>query len=147
MRRLADAGPDQWRAALRGRNQVLTCQAHPAAIPRLLGRAGVLPAGRAELPGRGFDLVAGLREVDQFYSNSVLWPDIARDLAIRTAGPDSPGVMPNLTMFLPKIPWPFGDRAAVPDSVLAADLIDSSEPREVRAGAQRLAELLEESLP
>jgi hypothetical protein len=146
MRRLADADPDVWRAALRGRSDVLACQAHPAAVPRILSRERVMPAGRAELPGRGLDLTAGPRDVDQLYADPVLWPDIARDLAIRAAGPDSPGVVPNLTVLLPRIAWPFSGRAAVPDSVLAADLLESPEPREVRAGAQRLAELLEESL-
>ena len=47
MRRLAGADADEWRAALRGRSQVLACQAHPAAIPRLLSHQRVLPAGLA----------------------------------------------------------------------------------------------------
>jgi hypothetical protein len=76
------------------------------------------------------------------YVDPLLWPDISQMLAIRALGPDSTGAVPNLTVLLPRITWPFGDRAAIPDSVLAADLLDSPEPRAVRAGAQRLSQLL-----
>ena len=143
MRRLAGADPDEWRAALRGRSQVLACQAHPAAIPRLVSHQRVLAAGLAVLPGRDFDLTIGPRDIDQLYADPALWPDTSHALAIRTA---SPGTVPNLTVLLPRIAWPFGDRTAIPDSVLAADLLESPEPRAVRAGAQRLSLLLNKSL-
>jgi excisionase family DNA binding protein len=146
MRRLAGADADEWRAALRGRSQVLACQAHPAAIPRLLSHQRVLPAGLAMLRGRDFDLTTGPHDIDQLYADPVLWPDIAHALAIRAAGPDGPGIVPNLTVLLPRIAWPFGDRTAIPDSVLAADLLESPEPRAVSAGAQRLSQLLNKSL-
>jgi excisionase family DNA binding protein len=146
MRRLADADPDVWRAALRGRSQVLACQAHPAAIPRLLSQQRVLSAGLAVLPGRDFDLAAAPRDIDQVYADPALWSDISHALAIRPTGPDNPGATPNLTVLLPKIAWPFGDRTAIPDSVLAADLLESPEPRAVRAGAQRLSQLLNKSI-
>jgi hypothetical protein len=146
MRRLADVDPDVWRAALRGRSHVLACQAHPTAIPRLLEHQGILPAGLAVLQGRDFDLTVGPRDVNQIYADPVLWPDISHILAIRTVGPDSPGLVPNLTVHLPRIAWPFGDLAVIPDSVLAADLVESPEPRAVRVGAQRLSELLKNSL-
>jgi hypothetical protein len=51
-----------------------------------------------------------------------------------------------MTVYLPKIPWPFGERMEMPDSVLAAGLLDSPEPRAIRAGAERLNELLKEHL-
>jgi hypothetical protein len=145
-RRLAGAGPDLWRAALRGRNDVLPCQVHPAALSRLADREGVLPAGLAAIAGRAFDLTVGPRDIDQVYADPVLWPGISRDLVIRAAGPASPALVANLAVLLPRIAWPFGGRAVLPDSVLAADLLDSPEPRAASAGALRLNELTEESL-
>jgi excisionase family DNA binding protein len=146
MRDLAEATPNQWRAALRGRSEVLPCQIHRAAVPQLLRRQGVLLAGMAALRNRPFDLVVAEHGVDQAYVDAALWPEMARTLAIRSAGPDNPAVAPNLTVYLPRIPWPLIGRENVPDSVLAADLLDSSEPRAVSAGAVRLGELLHEQL-
>ena len=119
----------------------------PTAIPRLVGHEGVLPAGLAVLEGRPFDLVIAGHVIDQAYVDPVLWPALSSALAIRPAGPDHPGAVPNLTVFLPRIAWPFQNRRELPDSVLAADLLDSAEPRAVRAGAWRLDELLKEHLP
>lgn len=146
MPRLIDADPDQWRAALRGRNEVMRCQAHPAVIPRLMSREGVLPAGLAVIAGRRFDLTAGPRDIDQVYVDPEVWTVVSSTLAIRVAGQDNPGLAPNLTVFQPRIAWPFGGRTGLPDSVLAADLLESAEPRAVRAGAERLNELLKEAL-
>jgi excisionase family DNA binding protein len=147
MRDLATATSGQWRAALRGRSDVAPCQIHPAAIPRLLNHQGVLPAGIVALRDRRFDLVIADHGVDQAYVDAALWPDISRTLAIRAAGPDNPAVVPNLTVFLPRIPWLFTGLRELPDAVLAADLLDSAEPRAVSAGADRLVELLQELLP
>lgn len=144
--RLAEAGPDQWRAALRGRNEVMRCQAHPAAIPRLISRDGVLPAGVAVLPGRRFDLTVSPRDIDQAYVDPARWSAMSRALAIRVAGPGNRALASNLTVFLPRIGWPLAGRDELPDSVLAADLLESAEPRVVRAGAARLNELLSETL-
>jgi len=147
LRGLDGAAPSQWRAALRGRSEVLPCRAHPAAVPRLTGHEGVLVAGMASLRGRPFDLVIAEHVVDQVYVDPALWPSLSQALAIRPAGPEHPGVEPNLTVLLPRITWPFQGRRELPDSVLAADLLDSAEPRAVTAGARRLDELLEEHLP
>jgi excisionase family DNA binding protein len=147
LRGLADAPPGQWRGALRGRSEVLSCRVHPAATPRLVGHEGVLPAGLAVLAGRSFDLVIAEHVIDQAYVDPALWPALSSSLAIRPAGPDHPEMAPNLTIFLPRIAWPFQGRGELPDAVLAADLLDSVEPRAVRAGAQRLGELLKEHLP
>lgn len=146
MPRLAGAPPDKWRAALKGRSRVFRCQIHPSGISRLVSREGVLAAGMAVIAGRPFDLVSGSREVDQVYADPSVWPGISRDLAVREAGPGSPGLVPNMTVHLPRIAWPFDKRAELPDSVLAADLLDSLEPRRTRAGAERLNELLREYL-
>jgi hypothetical protein len=104
----------------------------------------VLPAGLAILRGRPFDLAIAQQAIDQAYVDPLVWPELAANLAIGVAGPDRPDVMPNLIVFLPRITWPFHGRLELPDSVLAADLLDSPEPRAVRAGAQRLDELLSE---
>ena len=145
-RRLAEAGPDQWRAALRGRNEVVRCHAHPAAIPRLFSQEGALPSGLAVLPGRCFDLTASPRDIDQAYVDPARWDDISRALAIRVAEPGDRGLTSNLTVLLPRIGWPLTGREEVPDSVLAADLLESAEPRVVNAAAARLNELLRGSL-
>ena len=144
LRGLAGASPGQWRAALRGRSEILSCRAHPAAIPRLAVHEGVLPAGLAVLRGRPFDLAIPEHAVDQAYVDPALWPPLSSALAIQPAWPDDPGALPNLTVYLPRIAWPFRGRPELPDSVLAADLLDSAEPRAVRAGALRLDELLRE---
>jgi hypothetical protein len=125
---------------------VLQCQIHPAGISRLVSHERVLPAGMATIAGRPFDLVSIPREIDQVYADPAAWPSISRALAIRDAGPGTAGLVPNMTVYLPKIPWPFGERTELPDSVLAADLLDSPEPRAIRAGAERLNELLKEHL-
>jgi hypothetical protein len=72
---------------------------------------------------------------------------VSSALAIRPASPDHPDLVPNLTVFLPRIAWPFRSCRELPDSVLAADLLDSADPRAVRAGARRLDELLRDHLP
>jgi excisionase family DNA binding protein len=142
--RLADASPDKWRAVLRGRSRVLHCQIHPAGISRLVSHERVLAAGMAMIAGRPFDLVSIPREIDQVYADPAAWPSISRALAVREVGPGNSGLVPNMTVYLPKIPWPFEERAELPDSVLAADLLDSPEPRAIRAGAARINELLKE---
>ncbi|MGH3248449.1 MAG: helix-turn-helix domain-containing protein [Trebonia sp.] len=145
-RGLAGATPGQWRAALRGRSEVLPCLAHPAAVSRLVGLAGVLPAGLAALRSRPFDLAVAEHAIDQAYVDPARWPALSAALAIRPTGQDHPSAAPNLTVFLPQVAWPFWGCKELPDSVLAADLLDSAEPRAARAGVQRLGELLEEHL-
>jgi excisionase family DNA binding protein len=137
MARLAGADADQWRAVLRGRNEVRRCQVHPAAHRRLQGREGVMQGGAGLAARRGFDLVVSGSDVAQYYADPGQWPELARALAIREVDEK-----PNLLVLLPRAVWPFEDRAEVPDAVLAADLLDAAEPRAVRAGALRLEELL-----
>lgn len=138
-RRLAQAGPDRWRAAVRGRSEVVRCVAHPAALRRLVSGDGVLIAGEDEAARRGFDLVVGGGGVMHVYAVPSLWPDLQRSLAIQ---PAPSGEVANLLVQLPRLVWPFrGEK--VSDAALAADLLDSAEPRAVRAGSQRLEELVE----
>lgn len=138
---LQDPGPDGWRAALRGRSDVLDVVAHPAAVQRLRRAGGVHAVGMDDAASRGFDVVALANPIPEFYVEESHWPELSRSLALRE------GADPNLRIRVPKEVWPFvGDGALAPggvgDAVLAADLLESMEPRAVAAGAARLAELL-----
>jgi len=135
-------GPDGWWAALRGRSRVLDVVAHPAAIDRLRRVDGLQQAGPAAVVGRGFDIVDLADPVPELYVPAEVWPDLARSLALRE------GAEPNLRIRIPREVWPFADAGSsggvvASDAVLAADLLESDEPRAVAAGAARLDELLD----
>lgn len=136
--RLDDPNADDWRGILRGRSELRPVRAHPAAIARLSQFDQVLPAGLAEAVRRSFDLVAIGHPEPEFYMPLNEWGHIARSLALQ------PSHDSNLIIRHPMIVWPFADRAAAPDAALAADLLDSAEPRAVRAGELRLNELLKD---
>lgn len=138
---LADPGPDDWRASLRGRSRIHDMVAHPAAIDRLRRVDSIRFAGPNAAVGRGFDLLALGEPIPEFYVADAQWPDLSRALALREGGE------PNLRVRVPREIWPFA--AAGPsaldgpgDAVLAADLLESAEPRAVAAGAARLGALL-----
>jgi excisionase family DNA binding protein len=138
---LVDPAPEDWRALLRGRSHVLDLVAHAAAIERLRRVGDVRPAGVSAAVGRGFDLVALAEPIAEFYLPEEQWPGLSRSLALRE------GAEPNLRLRMPHQVWPFGAagapaQAGVGDAVLAADLLESAEPRAVAAGAARLGELL-----
>ena len=135
---LGEPDAAQWRAILRGRSDLIRAEAHPAALSRLLEVPAVLPAGPSEAANRGLDLVAIDGRVAEVYIEPAQWPAIAQELAIRESERAA-----NLLVRLPQRIWPFGGSDAVPDAVLAADLLESPEPRSARAGELRLAELLE----
>lgn len=138
---LIDPGPDGWRAALRGRSSVLGIVAHPAAIERLRRVHGVHAAGLSAAASRGFDLVALADPMPELYVEEEQWHDLSCSLALRD-GPE-----PNLRVRLPKEVWPFAvvegrGQGLIGDALLAADLLESAEPRAVAAGAACLGELL-----
>lgn len=138
---LQDPGADGWRAALRGRSEVLEVVAHPAAVERLRRVGGVREVGVDAAASRGYDVVALPNPISEFYVEASQWPELSRSLALRE------GADPNLRIRLPKEVWPFAEDGAfapggVGDAVFAADLLESMEPRAVAAGAARLAELL-----
>jgi excisionase family DNA binding protein len=147
MKKYIDATADQWRAALAGRSHAVKCQIHPAALTRLQQSDAVRPSGAVVASRRGFDLVADHTGFECVYVDPERWSQLSKSLAIRPLDEDRSIGPANLVVLLPKIAWPFAGRAAVPDSVLAADLLESPEPRAVRAGAVRLNELLEAVLP
>lgn len=135
MRRLSGMDADRWRAALRARNEVLRCRAHPAAIQRLLDRPDVLSAGDSEAGRRGIDLVA-LDAIPQAYVPSEVWPALAEGLMISKRASE-----PNLIVLLPRAVWPFEAQSEVSLAALAADLLESAEPRAVSSGVAVLNRL------
>ena len=139
LERLNQPGPEVWRSLLRNRSHVVHALAHPAALKRLADMDGVGRAGASEAAERGFDLVALGASVPEFYVEASAWPQIARSLAIRESRSG-----PNVVIRVPHDAWPFSDEAKVSDAALAADLLESAEPRAVSAGAGRLNDLLAE---
>jgi excisionase family DNA binding protein len=140
--RYVNASADRLRSALVGRSQALECQIHPAAVRRLLASDAVRSTGAVVASRRGFDLQVAHADVDHVYVDPDSWPDLSAALAVRPRDQARPNGPANLVVLLPHVPWPFAGRAEVSDSVLAADLLDSPEPRAIRAGAARLNELL-----
>ncbi|MCW2775576.1 MAG: hypothetical protein JWN91_3902 [Nocardioides sp.] len=134
--RLDEPGPEVWLSLLRSRSVVVRAAAHPAALKRLADVDGALRGGALEAVHRGFDLVSLGDGVPEFYVEASAWPQVVRSLAIRESSE------PNLVVRLPRDVWSFGGSAAVSDAALAADLLESTEPRAVAAGTLRLNELL-----
>lgn len=66
------------------------------------------------------------------------WDQVSRRLALQ------PSHDADLIVRHPMMIWPFDHRHAVPDAAIAADLLQSAEPRAVRAGQLRLNELLKD---
>lgn len=136
LRRLDEPAPQIWLSLLRSRSDVVRALAHPAALRRLADIDGARRAGASEAAGRGFDLVVLGDVLPEFYLEASAWPRVARSLAIRESSE------PNLVVRIPKGVWPFGGAAEVSDAALAADLLESAEPRAIAAGASHLNELL-----
>jgi hypothetical protein len=134
-RRLSGADADHWRAALRARSEVHRCQAHPAALRRLLEEPSVRAGGPAEAERLGVDLVV-VRGRPEVYVPTPEWPRLARSLHLVDAAGD-----PDVVVRLPHEVWPFEGRNDAGVAVLAADLLDCDEPRAIAAGATKLNEL------
>lgn len=132
---LEEPDADSWRGILRGRSEVRPVRAHPAALIRLERSDAVVPAGPAEAVQRGLDLVAGPMR-PEYYVSLEEWPRLAQSLALR------PSRDANVMFRHPMVVWPFDDRRRASEAVLAADLLNDVEPRAVRAGCERLNELL-----
>lgn len=134
--RLEEPDQDEWRSILRGRSELRPVRAHPAAVARLGKLESVLPAGPAEAARRGFDLVVDGDSLPEFYMPISAFAQVARSLALQ------PSHDADLIVRHPVMIWPFDNREAIPDAAIAADLLQSAEPRAVRAGELRLNELL-----
>lgn len=137
LQNLDEPGPNGWIALLRGRSRVLDVVGHPAALDRLRRADGVRVAG--VVAGRGLDLVALADPVPECYLPEEQWDRLASSLALQES------LEPNMRIRIPREVWPFSEPVdSVPDAALAADLLESPEPRSVSAGAERLNQLLEE---
>ena len=138
LRGLGNADRDAWRALLRARSDVLEAWVHPAALPRLLAddSGAVLPAGPATAATvSDADLVA-LDALPEIYVEPRTWPKLAERWHVRPAPAAG-----NLRVRLPRGVWPFLLRREVGRAALAADLLDSPEPRAAAAGLTLLREL------
>lgn len=132
---LDEPGPNEWIALLRGRSRVVEVVGHPAALDRLRQADGVRVAGA--VGGRGLDLVALADPVLECYVAEERWAQLASSLALRES------LEPNVRMRIPREVWPFSEFGdSVPSAALAADLLESPEPRSVSAGSERLNQLL-----
>lgn len=133
-RNLSRADAARWRAALRARADVIPCRVHPAALSRLGNAPEVVPAGPVEAARRGIDLVA-FESLPEVYVEPDAWPNVVRLYRVAERPPQ-----PNLLVRLPRGGW-WPDDGRLGSAVLAADLLDSPEPRAVSAGAALLHEL------
>lgn len=134
--RLEQPAPEVWLSLLRGRHSVIHASAHPAALRKLAQADRVLRTGVHLAAQRDFDLVALTGGDPEFYVEASAWPHVAQALDIRESWE------PNVLIRVPREVWPFKDDEGLSDPALAADLLESAEPRAVAAGAARLNELL-----
>lgn len=132
LRGMRDAGADEWRALLRARSDVRVFQVHPSARDHLRAEPNVLPAGPALASEAGADLVA-VQSVDEIYVRPADWPRLAKRWHAKPV--PSGG---NLIVRQPRDIWPFGGRDSVDPAALAADLVESAEPRAISAGVDVL---------
>jgi excisionase family DNA binding protein len=135
LRQLHGADADRWRSALRARSGVHRMEAHPSALRRLKADPAVRPAGPELAVHAGADLVV-LGAVPEVYVSAADWPHLGQRLRLREAEGHA-----NLLVRVPVGVWPWSEDKAVGPAALAADLLDSSEPRAVSAGARLLDDL------
>lgn len=135
LRGLNGADAARWRSALRARNEVHRVDAHPAALRRLANEPDVQPAGAKRAAAAGADLVV-VDEAPEVYVPPQHWPQLQARLHLHQA--DGRG---NLLVRVPVGVWPWEPGAAVSRAALAADLLESAEPRAVHAGVQMLNDL------
>ena len=130
LRLLAGGDARRWRDALRRRSRRMPVRVHPAALSRIGTKSDlpVLWSGAARAAAAGADLVV-LDAMAEVYLKEGDWPKFARSWHAQPAAADA-----NLLVRLPAAVWPFDGRSEVGSAVLAADLLESSEPRAVAAG-------------
>lgn len=132
VRSLANADADRWRSALSSRSEVHRVRAHPAAIPRLSAASRVLSAGAGQASLAGLDLVV-VGDVPELYVAAEAWPRLAAKYKLQRRVTDT-----NLVVRVPRGVWPFARQGKVSAEALAADLLESAEPRARRAATEFL---------
>jgi excisionase family DNA binding protein len=135
---LGAADASQWRALLRARARVVQVRVHPSAINRVVKSLGgdVVVGGSARAIELGADIV-DLDPLPELYVRSERWPEVARRWHMHEVASNA-----NLRVHLPRDVWIFGSRAEAPPAPIAADLLESAEPRSVEAGLVMLRGLL-----
>lgn len=134
IRSLEDAGPDRWRAVLAARSEVLRAWVHPAALSRLSEPSSdVLPGGPALAAEAGADLVAVAPDVEIYVRSAEVWRDLHKEWHIQVNASST-----NLRVRIPRGVWPFEGTQRVGGAALAADLLESGEPRALRAAVELL---------
>ncbi len=137
LRALDEPDPDQWRGLLRARSGVRHVRVHPAGLARLDAEFSVLPAGVGQAVQAGIDLLA-INPMLEVYIQEQHWNPLAKALhaqVLPTGG--------NVIVRIPHGVWPFEGREVVGASALAADLLESAEPRAVEAGRRLLLDRLQ----
>ena len=125
--------PVRWRSLLAARATVPQVAAHPAAVQRLLLAPGVVPAGVSAAIAAGADLVS-VGAVPELYVAEHEWADLVEHLRLNPSSADAA-----VLVRVPRQLWPFPGGERPGRSALAADLLDSVNPRAISAGAQLLA--------
>lgn len=136
LRELVEAEPPsaaRWRGLLRARSQIIKVHVHPSALGRMLQQPGPpYPAGAQSGAAAGIDVVA-LGPVEHLYLPAEAWPGMMRRWHL-----DPSSGEPNLVLHVPVGVWPFEGRDEVSGAAIAADLLESAEPRAVSGGLSRL---------
>lgn len=126
--RMQRGDAEVWRRALRARSDVARVLVHPSVVGKAREHPRVIVAGAAQASRAGADLVA-VGAVPELYLPAADWAALARQWQARLVGSGE-----NLVVRVPRGLWPFGERKSLGLAVLAADLLESAEPRAIRAG-------------
>lgn len=139
LRQLHGADARVWRGALRSREDRHALSGHRSAVARLADIRDVWRAGVGAASMVGADLMVA-EAVPEFYVREDRWELIASKLHLVPASG-----RPDAYVRVPRGMWPFGSEGPH-SAVLAASLVDSSDWRAVRAGADVLNNLAGEAL-
>lgn len=135
-RKLPDRSAAELAALLRNRAGVHRVRMHPSAVRRVVSSPGVVLAGAVVAAEQGADLVV-VDEVPEIYLDQAGWSAV-----VSRYGPEDRADEPNLIVRVPPAPFGLPSTGSITPAVLAADLLDSPEPRAAAAGAVWLTELV-----
>lgn len=135
-RKLPGRSAAELAALLRNRAGVHRVRMHPSAVRRVVSSPGVVLAGAVVAAEQGADLVV-VDEVPEIYLDQAGWSAV-----VSRYGPEDRADQPNLIARVPPAPFGPPSTGSITPAVLAADLLDSPEPRAAAAGAAWLTELV-----
>jgi excisionase family DNA binding protein len=145
LRRLENGDPNHWSGLLSARSDVYRVSGHPAAIARLASSEELLPSGPAAAAGVGLPLVAAESVVERL-GEQESWGRLRVDLQLDEVAPGHPV---DAVVRVPRLPQALAlQRTHVRFRALsiAADLLDSPEPRAVSVGLAALQSARSEAL-